>query len=238
MFDGIKRIYIATDQDTKGIELKSELIRRLGPERCYIVSFKDCKDANEFLLKYGPEIKEVIPNAIPVPVKGIIEANNIYADIRDLYERGVQSGEIIGQKIIENQKQTQQEYVTNLTKHLIAEAEQLSSKLPEYGNKDTVDAARQKLFGYLEKSYGYTPQDLSQVMDHRLIVLAHKAMLYDSQTKEGAEVKKILKKLPKVMKPGTTSVKKGPTEESKQKTIRFKKTGKTRDLANVLMDRI
>ena len=60
LFADIKKIYIATDQDTRGINLKSELIRRLGPERCYVVSFKDCKDANEYLLKYGPEIKDVM----------------------------------------------------------------------------------------------------------------------------------------------------------------------------------
>jgi len=102
MFKSIKKIYIATDQDTKGIELKSELVRRLGPERCYIVSFKDCKDANEYLQKYGSDIKDIIPNAVPVPVKGIIEVNNLYADIRNLYECGVQSGLKINQGIIDD----------------------------------------------------------------------------------------------------------------------------------------
>jgi twinkle protein len=81
--------------------LKEELIRRLGAERCYVVSFKDCKDANEYLQKYGDEILDVIPNAIPVPVKGIIEAGNIYADIRNLYEQGVQSGLKIDQGCID-----------------------------------------------------------------------------------------------------------------------------------------
>lgn len=105
LFNGIKKIYIATDQDTKGIELKGELIRRFGPERCWVVSFKECKDANEFIIKYGPEIKDILKNAIPVPVKGIIEMNNIYAEIRDLYERGVQGGLTIGDKLID-------EYIT------------------------------------------------------------------------------------------------------------------------------
>ena len=102
MFAGIKKIYIATDQDTKGIELKSELIRRLGPERCYVVSFKDCKDANEYLLKYGDGIKDVIRDAKPVPVKGIVEINTLYADIRNLYEQGIQEGSKIDQPIIDN----------------------------------------------------------------------------------------------------------------------------------------
>lgn len=101
LFEPIKKIYIATDQDTKGIELRDELIRRLGPERCYLVSFKECKDANEYLQKYGPDLKDVIPNAIPVPIKGIIEANNFYADIRDLFDNGIQKGLVIGQPIID-----------------------------------------------------------------------------------------------------------------------------------------
>jgi len=102
MFEGVNKVYIATDQDTKGIELKTELIRRLGPERCYVVSFKDCKDANEYLQKYGDEIKNVINDAKPVPIKGIIEANYIYADIRNLYELGIQEGEKINQKAIDD----------------------------------------------------------------------------------------------------------------------------------------
>ena len=101
LFADIKKIFIATDQDTKGIELKGELIRRLGAERCWVVSFKDCKDANEYLLKYGDEIKDVIKNALPVPVKGIIEINNIYSEIRNLYELGVQRGKIIDHPAID-----------------------------------------------------------------------------------------------------------------------------------------
>jgi twinkle protein len=54
-------------------------------------------------LKYGDEIKDIILNATPVPVKGIIETNTLYADIRDLYEQGIQEGLRINQKIIDEQ---------------------------------------------------------------------------------------------------------------------------------------
>lgn len=103
LFAGIKKIYIATDQDTKGIELKDELVRRLGPERSFIVSFKDCKDANEYLVKYGSDIHDVLSGAIPAPVKGIVEASSFYGDARDLFERGVQSGLTIGHRAIDDQ---------------------------------------------------------------------------------------------------------------------------------------
>jgi len=102
LFDKIKKIYVATDQDSKGIELKDELIRRFGAERCYIVSFKDCKDANEYFQKYGDDFKDVIKDAKPCPIKGIIEAGNMIADIRDLYENGIQHGLEIGQQEIDD----------------------------------------------------------------------------------------------------------------------------------------
>ena len=102
LFKDIKKIYIASDQDTKGIELRDELIRRLGAERCYVVSFKDCKDANEYFQKYGPEFKDVISEAKPVPVKGIIEVTSLYADIYNLFTQGIQKGKEVGiQKIDE-----------------------------------------------------------------------------------------------------------------------------------------
>ena len=94
-FKDIKKIYIATDQDTKGMEVRDELVRRLGPERCWIVSFKDCKDANEYFQKYGPDFKDVIKNAKPVPVKGIVEVGSMYADIYSLYTQGIQKGKEI-----------------------------------------------------------------------------------------------------------------------------------------------
>lgn len=102
LFKSIEKIYIASDQDTKGIELRDELIRRLGAERCYIVSFKECKDANEYFQKYGDPFKEIIEDAKAVPVKGVIEVANFYTDIRDLYLNGIQRGKELGVKAIDD----------------------------------------------------------------------------------------------------------------------------------------
>lgn len=148
MFEGIKKIYIATDQDTKGIELRGELIRRFGAERCYIVSFKDCKDANEYLLKYGPEIKEVLNNAIPVPVKGIIEVGMLYSDIRNLYEEGIKPGLMINEKVID-------EYISWETGRLA-----IITGIPSSGKSEFVDYIVSKLnilHGW--KSAFFTPEN-------------------------------------------------------------------------------
>lgn len=96
LFKPIEKIFIATDQDTKGIDLRDELIRRFGAEKCYVVSFKDCKDANEYYQKYGVAFKDVVNEAKPVPVKGIVQVDDFYADIDDLFRNGIQKGKEIG----------------------------------------------------------------------------------------------------------------------------------------------
>ncbi len=92
-FDKVKKIFLAVDNDKKGVELRDELARRLGYEKCLIVDFKDCKDANEYLIKYGAlELEECIADAKYYPIKGIVKVDNIFADIAHLFENGVQPG--------------------------------------------------------------------------------------------------------------------------------------------------
>lgn len=93
LFDNIEKIYLATDADTKGIELRDELIRRLGPEKCYLISFKQYKDSNEYFIGYGGiEFKKLIEESKPVPVEGIVKIESLYDEIIDLYENGVKCG--------------------------------------------------------------------------------------------------------------------------------------------------
>jgi twinkle protein len=95
--DHIEKVYLATDVDAPGIELKEELIRRIGAERCYSVNFKDCKDANEYFCKYGGfDFKEVLNQAKPIPIDGNIEISSFYNEIIDLYENGLQKGKDVG----------------------------------------------------------------------------------------------------------------------------------------------
>lgn len=102
IFDNIKIIYLATDQDTKGIELRDEFIRRFGADKCKIVSFKECKDANEYMVKYSPDgLKQCIIEAKDCPVKGIIKTNNIQVELRDYFENGIQKGKEINYPVID-----------------------------------------------------------------------------------------------------------------------------------------
>ena len=91
------KIIIAVDDDDAGQALQQELVRRLGAEICYLATFEDCKDANEYLLKYGKEeLAKRIAKAKPVPLENVTTFRDIEAEITDFVENGFKPGFQIG----------------------------------------------------------------------------------------------------------------------------------------------
>ena len=92
------RIYIASDTDAKGLELRAELVRRLGEEKCRIVTYGEgCKDANELLQKGGVEaVRKSIAEAQEVPLEGIYTAADVKEELLALFEKGLQKGATLG----------------------------------------------------------------------------------------------------------------------------------------------
>ncbi|MCP4551623.1 MAG: toprim domain-containing protein, partial [Bacteroidetes bacterium] len=77
-FDDKEKIILAVDTDEAGQALQAELVRRLGSEVCYLASFDDCKDANEYLIKYGTEkLVQRITGARPVPLENVTTFRDI-----------------------------------------------------------------------------------------------------------------------------------------------------------------
>ena len=96
-FEDKERIILAVDSDAAGQALQTELIRRLGSEVCYLASFEDCKDANEYLIKYGKEkLKQRILQSKPVPLENVKTFKDIEDDITDFVRNGFKPGFQIG----------------------------------------------------------------------------------------------------------------------------------------------
>jgi twinkle protein len=95
--DDKEKIILATDSDEAGQALQSELIRRLGSEVCYLATFDDCKDANEYLIKHGPEkLVSRITNAKPVPLENVTTFRDIEDEITDFVRNGFKPGFQVG----------------------------------------------------------------------------------------------------------------------------------------------
>ena len=148
--DKIKKFYIAVDNDEKGIELRDELVRRLGANRCFLVNFEQYKDANEYFVANGRgSLKSVLDRAKQPRIDGIIQADDIINDLQVLFEHGLQRGLDLG--------------FEPLDKHLSWESSKLLvlSGTPSSGKSELADFIATKLntrHGW--KAAFYSPENL------------------------------------------------------------------------------
>jgi len=84
-FDVIEKaetIYLAGDNDDNGYRMNKELIKIFTAEKCKIIDYEDCNDANEYLCIHGKDkLKELISKAKDVKVEGIFECKDFESDI-------------------------------------------------------------------------------------------------------------------------------------------------------------
>ena len=94
----VKVHLLAVDSDGPGDTLQQELARRLGVEKCKLVEWpKDCKDANEVLIKHGANtLKECVEKAKPYPIKGLYSVKDVFDQVLHNYEHGLVGGAKIG----------------------------------------------------------------------------------------------------------------------------------------------
>lgn len=102
-FEGKTKIYLALDNDEAGQNTTRELIRRFGAERCFLVDFGDCKDANEYLLRYN---KETLANRLKIakeiPLENVSSVLDWDGEFDDYIVNGMQKGFITGLKSFDN----------------------------------------------------------------------------------------------------------------------------------------
>lgn len=92
--EGVEQHFIAVDNDAAGMKLQEELIRRLGRDKCLIVTWPDgCKDANDVLLQHGAQvIDECLKNAKELPIVGTYQVADMVEELRKEYRHGAPKG--------------------------------------------------------------------------------------------------------------------------------------------------
>jgi len=139
-FEDKTKIIIAVDSDAAGQALQTELVRRLGSETCYIATFDDCKDANEYLIKYGKEaLSQRISRSKPVPLENVTTFRDIEDEVTDFVRNGFKPGFQIGLDNFDSIFSTYTGQFITVT------------GIPSSGKSDFVD---QMVVGYNEK-YGW-----------------------------------------------------------------------------------
>jgi len=127
-FANKKKIYISADNDSAGIALRDELVRRLGEERCLLVDLEGKKDANEYLCSWGNVMLMSRLNcAKEIPIEGVFAVEDFEPDLDALYEHGMMKGLTVGYGELD-------ELVTWETKRLLT-----VTGIPGHGKSEFVD---------------------------------------------------------------------------------------------------
>lgn len=117
------------------------------------------------------------------------------------------------------------------------EQARLLERIPEW--RDTEVAAREKagLISFAQRA-GFTNDELSQLVDSRLVDVMRRAYLYDQLQQEKPVVKKKVAKAPKMVKGGKPKTTRDAASDKKRKAFdRLKKTGSKDAAVDFLLNR-
>jgi len=160
-----------------------------------------------------------------------------YLTKRDDYRQAQEGIEQLKAQAGQAQQQQQQEMQVQHQQMLQEEHSKMVSILPEWNDPNTQRAIAKSLSEFA-LSKGYTQEELSQLVDHRSILVLMQAKAYEDMTRKQHEVRaKKVKNKPNVVK---TKAKRGKGEASaskrKEKMKRLQTTGHVDDAASLLED--
>jgi len=147
---------------------------------------------------------------------GYMDDKMKYDEAKESYDK-----QIVGyQQVVQQNAKAEQ-----LAKHayIKREMEQLQSAIPEFSNPSQAKEIKTKMVNIGGKHYGYTPEEIGQVMDHRALKVLHDAMKYQEIIAGKNKAVKKTKKAKPVMKAGakkSNKVQPGKVRDRQQAKLR------------------
>ncbi|OOG15491.1 hypothetical protein BMS17_04000 [Pseudomonas sp. C9] len=126
-----------------------------------------------------------------------LKQQHLFQQRQALYQKNMSEQQQLAQQFQHEQAQAHQSYLAEQQDNLLA-------KLPDW--KDDAKAAAEKtaISKFLQEQ-GFEAEDISSIADHRHVIVARKAMLYDQlMAKANVQAKKVQEAPQRVVKPGVT----------------------------------
>lgn len=177
-----------------------------------------------------------IANAPVPPSRELFNNDPIgYMDAKLSYDEAMQTYQNQQYQIQQVTESQQQQMQIAQQHYLQGEMQQLAKVIPEFGDAKTASKLKEDLVQFGSK-LGYSESELSEVMDHRAILVLQKAMKYDQLVEGKSKATQKASNARPMVKPGTKKT--GRTGAAKQRQnaqARMNKTGSIDDVAKFLL---
>ena len=130
---------------------------------------------------------------------------------------------------------TQAEKVAKQT-YLKQEMQTLQEKIPEFGDSNKASKIKERLVQVGREHYGYTPEEIGQVMDHRAIQVLHDAMKYRDIMSGKAKAVAKTKKARPIVKAGAKKVNDSATKVRQRQKAKLQKSGSIDDALGLILN--
>lgn len=127
---------------------------------------------------------------------------------------------------------SQQEQMQQLQALKAKESEKLVEALPAWKDPAKAKAEKAMLVEFGQKM-GFTPQELGNIFDHRVVLALRKAALYDQMQAKRQGIKPVTNNGPRPAKPGAAG-RVSQMSESARANQRLAKTGRVQDAASAI----
>lgn len=177
-----------------------------------------------------------IPQQPVPPSKELFESDPIgYMEAKIKYDEDLATWQYTVSELNAVQQRQQQMQAQALQYRLQQEMQTLQQLVPEFADKEQFPKLRDAVFN-TGQEYGFSPQELSQVVDSRQVRVLYDAMRYRQMMAARGEAQKKVEGVRPVVKPGAKqSAKSGKAKQAKQVVSRMKATGSVDDVAKFLL---
>ena len=141
-----------------------------------------------------------------------------YRELQSAYSQKVNDIQAAQQNISAQQQHFTQELLQR-------EKQSMIEAIPDWKDAEKSKTERAEIKASLQKA-GFTPEEIENLSDHRSVVIARKAMLYDQMMSKKPEVQKRVSEAPKPVKPGSSQQRNQKGDAYNKTRDQLKKTGR------------